>query len=507
MKIKDLYQLIQAMGPSERRYFQLNAGTYSKQRGSQVFRLYQLMSGSVEMEEKVLEKKLLGEKSNGQFHVLKNQLYHQVLEILIRFRGASNVVDRIDILLEKSRILQEKKLYREANRFLKRAAKLAAQHDQFEKLLLIYKDWKRLYAWILEVDKRADHIARFWEKEKEALEKLHNLRTLEWLSMRVFDLYYRIHYAKNEAEKQQYESLMQHPLLEREEAALSFSAKVIYLNTKGLYQDAVGQKAECIESRRRLIALYEAHPERLRQHFSQYLAAFNNYLLAILYEGQYETVSLALDGLQEMPARYKVKMETAEKVMWFRAYFSLRLEVQIRRGNFSAALALVPLVQEQYTKLDKDLNPAFRFPFHYFFAYTNFALGRYEEALEQLEPLIYQVELQFKQELFRFARLLQMFIHLEMGNFDYLASLIRSTRRYLNRLGGTYPLEELMLRFLAKAPYADPKDAFLRLNDELLDEKKALLSPHIIHHFDFRAWIQAQIKNRPFAEMYQEIRV
>ena len=42
---------------------------------------------------------------------------------------------------------------------------LATQHDFFHK--------------------RIEHISRFWEKEQEVLQKLTNLRELEWLSLRV----------------------------------------------------------------------------------------------------------------------------------------------------------------------------------------------------------------------------------------------------------------------------------------------------------------------------------
>lgn len=506
MTTEELHQFIQALAPREQRYVQLQLGTYRKKQGSLVQRLYQLMASGAKLDEDRIKAQLLRDKPERQFHVLRNQLYHQLLEVLIRFRGEQHPVDQVGNLMHKSRILQEKRLYREANRFLKRAAKLAEQHDHFEQLLLIYKDWKRLYAWILEVDKRARHIERFWEKEQEALDKLRNLRTLEWLSMRVFDLYYRIHYARNDRQIRQYEELMDHPLLQDEETSLSFSARVIFLNTHGLYEDAVGRKAACLNYRRQLVRLYEEHPERLKEQLQQYLAAFNNYLLVLIHEGQFTETSVSLDELEKLPETLSRKMRSAEKVMWFRACYSLRLEVAIRQGNFKAALELLPKVNARFAELDKDLNPAFRFPFHYFFAYTCFALNRYDEALDHLQPLIYQVELQFKQELFRFARLLQLIIHLERGDYEYLSSLIRSTRRFLRRLGGTHPLEEQLLRFLAKAPYVNPREAFANFEGELSKAAPHAFSAHVSHHFDFRAWIGARVKDRPFADIFQEIR-
>ena len=504
MKSKHLFNLIKSLDASEKRYYQIREGIYKKKGGSLSQRLFQLIENQRHYDESALIRALYDKKENRQFHVLKNHLYHQVLNTLIAFQGESKGIDRIDALIRKSQILQAKKLYVEASRFLRRAAKLAEQHDQFERLLLIYKKWKILYAWTLEVDKRAEHIARFWKKEQVILKKLANLRELEWASMRVFDLYYRVHYARNQEEKKNYAQLMLHPLLKDEKAALSFSAKVIFLNTHGLYEDAIGNQEKCIEFRAQLVAHYQTKPTILQENFAQFLAIFNNFLLGLIHSSRYPEAKEALKKLGALPKQLSRGMIAAEKVMWFRAFYSLHLEVFIRTGAFSDALTLIKPTLGQFEQLDKELNSAFRYPFQYFFAYTHFALQQYEKALDFLTPLLHQVELMFKQELFRFARLLQLIIHFERGDLELLPSLIRSTRRYLLKLGGTYRLEDLILKFLNKAPYTNSVKAFRNLKKDLLARQSEILLPHVLHHFHFIAWVQSHLDKRPFSETYLE---
>lgn len=504
MKSDHLFRLIRSLDPAERRYFQLRSGTYKKENGNLAQRLFGSLEKQLDYDEEAAIREVCADRPDRQFHVLKNQLYHQLLDALVHFRKQADLTDRINLLLQKSRVLQEKKLYDEANRFLRRAARLAEKFDQFEQLLIIYKEWKHLYAWILEVDKRAHHINRFWQMEQDALEQLDHLRTLEWLSMQVFDLYYLINYARDEQQKAQYTQLMQHPLLQAEERNLSFSARVVFLNTHGLYEDALGRRDRSIRFRKKLVELYQSRPDRLAKHFSQYLAAYNNYLLGLIHEHRFEEATLALTTFRDLPDNWKQNMRTTERVMWFRAYYSLQLEVYIRQGQFGQAGQLFPKVLAGFEDFGKDLNPAFRFPFHYFFAYTCFALSDYDQALIYLEPLIYQVELQFKQELFRFARLLQLIIHLERADYEYLFSLLRSTRRYLKRLGGTHPLEETILKFLAGVPYADERGAFQELYKDLTGHHAEICSPHILHHFQFLVWIRSHLERRSFVEIFQE---
>lgn len=505
MKKDHIYRLIKSLDPREQRYFHLQEGLYHKEGGSLHYRLFKLLLAQEAYDEAALLRELYPGQPHAQFHVLKNHLYHQLLESLITFKGTQHSLDKIDQLIRKSRVLQEKKLYVEAGRFLARAAKLAESRDHFERLLIIYKQWKQLYAWILEVDKRALHIQRFWEKEREVLEQLTNLREMEWISMRVFDLYYRIHYAGNEAEVALYRELMDHPLLKNEELALSFSAKVIYLNTHGLYEDAIGRRVSSLLYRKKLVELYQSRPDLLQEHFTQRLAATNNYLLALIHQGDYTEAQSALDQLAELPKQFSRRLKPEEDLIWFRTHYSLQLEVHLRQGKFSEAEKMIPTVQTYFKRLDKALNPAFRFPFQYFFAYTCFALGKYDQALDFLAPLLHQVELNFRQELFRFARLLQLIVHFERGDTELLPSLLRSTRRYLRKLGALHQLDEVLIRFLDKAPFVQRRKAFVELQKELDDLPDGTLSAQVLHHFHFRAWVESHLRAGAFAEVFQEL--
>lgn len=191
--------------------------------------------------------------------------------------------------------------------------------------------------------------------------------------------------------------------------------------------------------------------------------------------------------------------------MWFRLYHSLRLELYIRQGKFQAAVASIAETKAEMERLGKKLNEVFKFPFYYFFAYAYFALGRYKEALDWLEPLIHKDDLTFRTELFRFARLLHLALHYELGNHELLSALCRSTRRYFKKSGSTTILEEHLLDFWRKAPHSDRRAAFQALAADLSRNMEDMETATPLHHFHYLAWIQGHLDDRSFEQCYKAL--
>lgn len=439
----------------------------------------------------------------NQHAVLKNQLFHKVLDSLVDQHKEGQIYGEIQLLIQKSDILYQRKLYQAAEQLLKKAAKKASKFELFETLITIYQRLKRLYIFILGVGERAHHIQRFWELEQKAISQLANLREMEWLSMQVFDWYYRHHYASSEEEKQAYFSLVEHPLLQDIERAESFSAKVIFLNTLGLFNDCIGEKMTCVQCRAELIQLYQAHPHFIKERATQYLAIYNNWLLGLIHLKAYPDAWQALQKTRDFPQELGRGLKGEEEMMWFRLYHSLRLELYIRQGKFQAAADSIGETSAEMERLGKKLNEVFKLPFHYFFSYAFFALKQYKQALDWLEPLIHKDDLTFRTELFRFARLLHLALHYELGNYELLAALCRSTRRYFKKSGSINTFEDSLLEFWRKAPHADRRLALQELAEKLAVAANQRETSTQLHHFHYLAWIDGHLKGINFQKAYR----
>ena len=440
--------------------------------------------------------------ASNQQAVLKNQLFHKVLDSLVRQHESDHIYGEVQLLIQKSDVLYQRKLFKASEQLLKRAATKAETFELFETLITIYQRMKRLYIFVLGVGDRAYYIQQFWEMEQKTLAQLANLREMEWLSMQLFDWYYRHHYATTEEEKAAYLARVQHPLLQDIQRAQSFSAKVIYLNTLGLFNDCVGEKKACIDCRAELVDLYQQYPHFIKERATQYLAASNNWLLGLIHLKAYEQAGDALGRILDFPKQIGRPLKGEEEIMWFRMYHSLRLELHIRRGEFEEAIGTIQETSREMKRLGKKLNEVFKLPFYYFFAYAFFALERYDEGLDWLEPLIHKDDLSFRSELFRFARLLHVALHYELGNFDLLSSLCRSTTRYFRKSGKIRPVEKQLLEFWRKAPHENRQAAFTELAHELGVLAKGMEAATELHHFHYIAWLQGHVTGRGFRHCY-----
>lgn len=492
-----LFRLIQGLSKSEKRHFKLWQ-PYSGQRQSQYVRLFD----RIEKKSFPKEADLMKPFAPNQHAVLKNQLFHKVLDSLVDQYQHGQIYGEVQLLIQKSDVLYQRKLFQAAEQLLKKAAKKAEQFELFEALITIYQRLKRLYIFILGVADRAHHIQRFWDLERQTISQLANLREMEWLSMQVFDWYYRHHYAKSEEEKNDYYQLVAHPLLQDVGQAESFSAKVIFLNTLGLFNDCVGEKVACVQCRADLIQLYQEHPHFIEERATQYLAIYNNWLLGLIHLKAYSEAWEALQRAVDFPQQLGRSLKGEEEMMWFRLYHSLRLELYIRQGKFQAAVDSIAETKAEMENLGKKLNEVFKFPFYYFFAYAFFALGRYKEALDWLEPLIHKDDLTFRTELFRFARILHLALHYELGNHELLSALCRSTRRYFKKSGSITVLEEQLLDFWRKAPHSDRRAAFQALAADVSERTKDMETATPLHHFHYLAWIQSHLGGRNFVQCY-----
>lgn len=495
-----LFRLIQSLSKSEKRHFKLWQ-PYGGQRQSQYVRLFD----RIEKDSFPQEEQLMKPFASNQHAVLKNQLFHKVLDSLVDQYQNGQIYGEVQLLIQKSDVLYQRKLFQAAEQLLKKAAKKAEKFELFEALITIYQRLKRLYIFILGVADRADHIQQFWELEQKVISQLANLREMEWLSMQVFDWYYRHHYAKSAKEKEAYFQLVNHPLLQAVEQAESFSAKVIFLNTLGLFNDCVGEKVACVQCRADLIQLYQENPHFIKERATQYLAIYNNWLLGLIHLKAYPSAWKAVEQVIHFPEQLGRALKGEEEMMWFRLYHSLRLELYIRQGKFRAAVDSIAETKAEMERLGKKLNEVFKFPFYYFFAYAYFALGQYKEALDWLEPLIHKDDLTFRTELFRFARVLHLALHYELGNHELLSALCRSTRRYFKKSGSITGLEDHLLDFWRKAPHSDDHVAFQELAAHLSRSTQDMETATPLHHFHYLAWIQGHLEDRSFEQCYKAI--
>ncbi len=498
-----LFDLIKSLDKSEKRYFKLHSSKY-KGDDNQYQKVFDAIDSQEDYDEEALKKKFKKEKFVKQFHVIKNYLYNLILDSLWTFHSGKNTNQQISELIDKSEVLTEKGLFHQSLKLLQKAAKYAEKKETFEHCLLVYKRLKLLYIRKIDVDNFEKRLNEYIQKEQWALRQLNNLMYYEWLSNKAFQLYHRTHVARNLNDEEAYRLLLADPLLQNSEDATSSLAKMHFFNIKALCHETIGDLKSSCESREYMVQLFESNEELQERSFVNYLVSLNNLLHNYNELRDYDHFFEVLEKIRKVAKNTKREMSQVEELLVFRSTAAMVFNALVKNGRFEEASGMIEEIEAGFEKFGNKLNEAFRYPFYYFFGYTHFALGNYQECLVYLEHFIHNNDLTFNRELFRFGRILYLLTHYELDNWELLPSIIRSTQRYLSQFQQPYTSEKILLNFLKKTPYADEKAAFLDLGEEM---EKLLENPRFqkeLEHFDYLTWIKAKIEEEDFVDVYLE---
>jgi hypothetical protein len=126
-----------------------------------------------------------------------------------------------------------------------------------------------------------------------------------------------------------------------------------------------------------------------------------------------------------------------------------------------------------------------------------FALGELRRALHYNNLVLSGPESRRGLQSYYHARLLQLLIHFELGDFDLLEYLIKSTYRYFRSRNVVYKIENIVLGFFRKLPGVRDRDqlieAFIELRAELLPLKDDPREGTGFRLFSYIEWLDAKI--------------
>ena len=96
-------------------------------------------------------------------------------------------------------------------------------------------------------------------------------------------------------------------------------------------------------------------------------------------------------------------------------------------------------------------------------------------------------------------------IHYELGNFDLLEYIVRSTHRFLNKRHAAHEVETLLIESIKKMARAQQsalkREHTLGLKNGLEGLMKDPNASTVLKYFDFVSWAESQVEGVPFAQV------
>lgn len=496
--LEETYELIKSLSSTEKRYFKLYSGF--QQGDKSYLTLFEIIDKQVCYDEKKINKKFLERNKTKNFPAVKKYLFDQIIASIKSYGAYKDLDSEHTDMIETYKVLQFKGLHRQSGRLLKKIKQITLQDDAFIRhfyvLLLEY-----LREMFNADESGVDKVKQILEEKKHVFNIIQNY-TLVGDPFSYQRLYLRKKlYCRTKKEKEELTRLMA-PVLKTTEADM-MSRTALSLRNMGLgdYYMAIGNPEKAFKTSRTFLELRKnaGYDKIDTTTISENLHHIALCINCGIYEGFEDALSnfkILLNGISNHQ----------KYMMGYERWYNYSFIYYNNTGQFTKALEFIENEKATMAKVENDFSIKAKITLWYFMAYNHFALKNYKAALKIIQAIMNSANEETEE--FHFAKLLLMFIHYDLKNYELLEYQLRSYQRLMNKTNRLYKCEKLIVDFIRKINGADSRKIQEQKLEDLKKNVKNLFKTHyekgLSHYFDIESWIESELSGKEFAEVVNE---
>ncbi|MDR1555933.1 MAG: hypothetical protein LBS88_02725 [Tannerellaceae bacterium] len=504
-KADSLFILVKSLSKAEKRYFRLLTNLQSGDKA--YLALFDLLDGDRPLDEVYA---LFEEEQQGRsVEMAAKHLYRVLLDCLVKLREKQDVQTEICNRITKAGILFERGLFDDTLDELSKAKQLATDFENDLLLQLIRRtELKYLSACDFEGISEKELVGKQM-KINEIMKYSRNINQhLQLYDILKHRLTYK-GYARSDKQKEDLNDLVLSELhLIANNSYRGFEAEKLHLLFQATYYLNSGNYKSAIRYYQELINLFEENKHLLLNPPIYYLSALRGILDSLRIAGLYGEMSFFLSKLKEMeqseyPAEFILSVRTQCYL-----YESSRL---IHTGNFETARKLMADSEESLFKKIPLLGLEDRLKLHLSTAILYLSTGEYAPARKSMKTIFSSGKLYHALPSYKTARLVNLILQAELGNYDFFENEINSIKRNIRYEKQVYTTEKLLFKFVQAYPLPSyektRRKMWEQIHKEISKIQQSKYERHLLQTFDFLSWIEHKLTRRPFADILQEKRM
>lgn len=504
----DLFQLVRSLSKSEKRYFKIYASRHVIGEQNNYIKLFDAIDRQKEYDEEAVRKEFAAEVFIKQLSVTKNYLYRLILESMRAYHAERTPRAQVRGLLNDVDFLVGRRLFGQADKVIDKAIKTAQANEEYVLLLEAMALQRTIMREIRYEDQSPDDIERFYTAFLETLSLVDNVARYWQLSAVMYLSYVTKGSTRDADDFRQLEELLAHPLLASEDQALTFEARQFYYHIHSTYNFIRGDYKAAHASSVKLINLLESRPQYLLTNTLGYLGIITNFLIDSFYLGYLDEFFDKIRSLRSLLDTYpELRTEQLEAEI-FKNTYNLELFAYTDLGEYEKGLKIVGDIEAGLERYGEYIDAATLLTFYYNLATLHFIAEKYNEALKWINVIINETDAEVRADVDCFARIFSLVIHFELGNYDLLEYLLKSTYRYLYKRNRLYQFESVVLRFIRKLTRVHTREQLLELFAEAREELQPLaedpLEKKAFEFFHPLLWLESKIERRKFADLVRK---
>lgn len=501
----DLFHLVKSLSKSEKRFFKLFSSLQAGEKN--YFKLFDYIEQQNVYDEGKLKKHFQGERFIKHLPSEKNHLYKLILKSLRQYYGEQSASSILNQELKNIEILYNKALHKEAKKFLKRAKKLAHENEEFYFINELIAWEKVLTEESYESGNFDVNLNKIIQEESEAIEKLRNLAEYHILYSRINAIFRSDVFTKNEVQRQTVSEIENHHLIKGKNTALSIRASSICYYIQGLCAATKRDFELSYTKFNRVRNLLDQNPKIKIDLSQRYVFTLFHLMKSYIHDRDFEMTQQMIDQIKSLKGK--------------KGFNSLHLTMRINnilltdqmnlynlKGEFEKALKIYEKGYVENKDLINRSSKEHKIKFYFNAAYTLFAVSDYKNALQFINLILNDNEHQLRQDIYSFSRILNLLLHYELGNYDYLEYSSNSAIRYLNKTKSDHQMEKVFIKQIKRIAKTATnlemipiyKDTLTQINELLEDENERV----VLDYINIVAWLKSKITGELFIDLAKQ---
>ena len=497
-----VFQLVKSLTRSEKRHFRLFTNRQGSNEGLKFLQLFDALDNLDQYdEEKILQQAPAVKKV--QLANLKANLYKQLLSSLRLYHSNQNLDIQLHEQLDFARVLYNKGFYQQSLKMLEKV-KSGAQQAQMPHIALEALDFEKLI--------ESQYITRSLRGKAEALSHesigmvghVSHIHALSNMALRLYGLYIKVGHARNQEDYERVKTYFKTTLPEIDLQQASFFEKLYYYQAHVWYFYLVHDFRACYRYAQKWVDLFEENPAMKEKQTTLYIKGIHNLLSTLYNLLYYSKFTEVLQQLEAFAADEDRRTTPNNEALLFIYIYSNRFNALFMEGRFTEGIALVPELLDKLKQFQSQLDPHWMLIFYYKIASLYFGSGDNQKAILYLNKIIQYKDINLREDLQCFSRILNLIAHFEAGEDRALEYQIRSVYHFLGKMNDQQQMQVEIFRFLRNLGNIEPhqlKDAFIGLRDKLSAIAADPFERRPFLYLDILSWLDSKIENIPVQEV------
>jgi hypothetical protein len=499
-----LFQLIHSLEKSEKRHFKLYIKRSSTKEDLKIVQLFDAMDKLSDYDEKLLLKKLPGIEK-PQLSNLKTHLYKQLLASLRLLKSTDSIDLQLNEMFDYAHILYKKGLFVQSLKILDRAKETAKTNQKFNFLPQVLALEKRIETLHIthSMQMRAEQLSA------EALEvssRIDMVTRLSNLAIQLYSWYIKNGHARNEADEADIRKFLVKNLPLKAHEQDGFYER-LYLYQSYVWYAFIRQDfLMYYRYSQKWVDLFAEQPLMVRVETGHYIKGLHNLLNAHFDLRNYQKFEITLRQFEIFAQTDRVKDNDNFRIQSFLYITTAKINQHFMLGTFREGRELIPEIEKKLVEYDVFIDQHRILVLNYKMATLYFGSGDYAICIDFLQRIINE-QVDMRNDLQSYARVLHLMAHYELGNFELMEYLTKSVYRFMAKKQNLTRVEEEMFKFLRNSFHTSRytlKAEFEKFLEKIKHFEKNRFETRAFAYLDLISWVESKVSQKPMSEIIRE---